>query len=136
MNDTSASNTMELAASIVSAFVSNNSIVAEQVPDLIAKVHASLQMIQNGGAPVAEKEELKPAVSPKKSVTDDFITCLNCGKKFKSLKRHLRTDHGLTPDEYRVRWGLANDFPMTARNYSATRSVLAKSIGLGQKRKG
>lgn len=123
---------IELTADVVAAYVSNNPVPVGELPNLIADVHAALGRV--GGAteaPPADKQ--KPAVNPKRSVHDDYIVCLEDGKKFKSLKRHLATDHGLTPDEYRAKWGLAPDYPMVAPSYSATRSALAKSSGLGRK---
>ena len=121
-----------LTAQVVAAYVSHNTMVAENVPNFIATVHASLVAAEN--SVVAEpKEELKPAVPIKKSVQPECIVCLEDGKKFKSLKRHLRTHHDLSPEDYRKRWGLPHDYPMVAPNYAATRSELAKKMGLGQK---
>jgi len=125
---------VELTAEIVAAFVSNNPVIAGDVPGLIGEVHDALSRAAvRGTQPV--REELKPAVSIKKSVTPDFIICLEDGKKFKQLKRHLRTHYNLSPEEYRERWGLPHDYPMVAPNYAAARSQLAKKMGLGQKRK-
>lgn len=122
---------ISLTADIVSAYVSNNPLPAAGLPDLIASVHSSLSGI---GHPVsAEQPKQDPAVNPKRSVFPDHLICLEDGKKFKSLKRHLATDHGLTPDEYRVKWGLKADYPMVAPNYAAQRSALAKASGLGRK---
>ena len=124
---------VELTADIVSAYVSNNSVVASDVPALIADVSAALgQAAAKAARPV--EEELKPAVSIKKSVTPDYIICLEDGKKFKSLKRHLRSRYDLSPEEYREKWGLAYDYPMVAPNYAAARSQLARKMGLGRKR--
>jgi predicted transcriptional regulator len=122
---------IELTADIVSAYVGNNPLPAAGLPDLIASVSASVRKLS--GVAAKESPSLTPAVNPKRSVFPDYIICLEDGKKFKSLKRHLSTDHGLTPDEYRAKWGLASDYPMVAPNYSATRSALAKSSGLGRK---
>ena len=122
---------IELTADIVSAYVGNNPLPASGLPDLIASVSASVRKL--AGAVVVESPSLVPAVNPKKSVFPDYIVCLEDGKKFKSLKRHLRTDYGLSPDDYRAKWGLPPDYPMVAPNYSATRSALAKSTGLGRK---
>lgn len=123
---------IELTAEIVSAYVSNNPIPANELPNLIASVHASLKSL--GGAPVDPVEEPKtPAVNPKKSVHHDYIICLEDGKKFKSLKRHLSTHYNLTPDEYRTKWNLPRDYPMVAPSYAAARSELAKKTGLGRK---
>ncbi|MCB1470529.1 MAG: MucR family transcriptional regulator [Rhizobiaceae bacterium] len=120
----------ELTAEVVSAYVGNNPVPAGDLPALIGSVHAAL--IGLGGA-VAEDEKPEPAVNPKRSVRGDHIICLECGGKFKSLKRHLASHHGMTPDEYRARWGLAADYPMVAPDYAAQRSELAKSMGLGRK---
>ena len=122
---------IELTADIVSAYVGNNPLPASGLPELIASVSASVRKL--AGAAVTETPNLVPAVNPKKSVFPDYIICLEDGKKFKSLKRHLRTDYGLSPDGYRAKWGLPPDYPMVAPNYSATRSALAKSTGLGRK---
>ncbi|MER8571953.1 MucR family transcriptional regulator [Mesorhizobium sp. M1338] len=122
---------IELTADIVSAYVGNNPLPASGLPELIASVSASVRKL--AGAVVTETPNLVPAVNPKKSVFPDYIICLEDGKKFKSLKRHLRTDHGLSPDDYRAKWGLPPDYPMVAPNYSAKRSALAKSTGLGRK---
>ncbi|KQT07303.1 hypothetical protein ASG40_15080 [Methylobacterium sp. Leaf399] len=125
---------IELAAGVVSAFVSNNSVPIVELPALIALVHGTLARL--AGDIVEEKPEpLTPAVSVKRSVTADHIVCLEDGKKFKSLKRHLRTRYGMTPDEYRAKWNLASDYPMVAPNYAAARSELAKNMGLGQQRR-
>ncbi|MFM6280612.1 MAG: MucR family transcriptional regulator [Hyphomicrobiales bacterium] len=127
------SETLELTADIVAAFVSNNSISAADLPALIASVHSALSNIH---APVvSETSPLTPAVSVKKSITDDYLICLEDGKRFKSLKRHLKASYGMSPDEYRVKWGLPADYPMVAPNYSVSRSNLAKSLGLGQQRR-
>ncbi len=122
---------IELTADIVSAYVGNNPLPASGLPELIASVSASVRKL--AGAVVTESPSLVPAVNPKKSVFPDYIVCLEDGKKFKSLKRHLRTDYGLSPDDYRATWGLPPDYPMVAPSYSATRSALAKSTGLGRK---
>jgi predicted transcriptional regulator len=126
---------LTLSVDIVSAFVSNNPVTPPELPALIVKVHAVLhELSQPTSAPA---EDLRPAVSVRRSVQPDFIVCLEDGKKFKSLKRHLRTHYNLTPDEYRQKWGLPADYPMVAPNYAAARSSLAKSMGLGhQRRKG
>jgi predicted transcriptional regulator len=121
---------LEQVAEIVSAYVSNNALSAADLPKLIATTHQALRTLSAAEAPAAE--ELIPAVPVKKSVTPDFIICLDDGKKFKSLKRHL-TQLGMTPAEYRTKWGLPESYPMVAPNYSATRSSLAKSNGLGRK---
>jgi predicted transcriptional regulator len=123
---------IELSTEIVSAYVSHNALSMNDLPKLIADVHAALRGLR--GAAVPELiEELKPAVPVRKSVAADYIICLEDGKKFKSLKRHLRTHYDLSPEEYREKWGLPADYPMVAPNYSATRSRLAKDNGLGRK---
>jgi predicted transcriptional regulator len=127
-------NFIELTAEIVSAYVSNNSVSAADIPGLINQVHAALSRVS--GAPGdAPAEPLKPAVSVKKSITPEHIVCLEDGKKFKSLKRHLRTQYNMTPEQYREKWGLGADYPMVAPNYAAARSQLAKQMGLGQQRR-
>ena len=123
---------IDLSADIVSAYVSYNALSVTDLPKLIADVHATLKGLQTS-TPVEVVEELKPAVPVRKSVAPDFIICLEDGKKFKSLKRHLRTHYNLSPEEYREKWGLPADYPMVAPNYSATRSRLAKDNGLGRK---
>ncbi|TCT04155.1 MucR family transcriptional regulator [Tepidamorphus gemmatus] len=125
---------IELAADIVSAYVSNNTVPTADLGALINDVHQALLRATTGSAePV--REELKPAVPVRKSVTPEYIVCLEDGKKFKSLKRHLRTHYNLSPEEYREKWGLPADYPMVAPNYAAARSALAKKMGLGQRRK-
>ena len=132
--NTSSSSMTELAADIVSAYVSNNSVPVGELSALIRSVHSALSNV--GSAPEqAQAEALTPAVSIKKSITPDFIVCLEDGKKFKSLKRHLRTKYDLTPDQYRARWSLPHDYPMVAPNYAAARSELARNMGLGQQRR-
>ena len=124
---------IELAAEIVSAYVSNNNVGSGDLAGLIRDVHTALQQTANGGGQ-PEPEPQEPAVPVKKSVRPDHIVCLEDGKTFKSLKRHLRTDHNLSPEEYRSKWGLPRDYPMVAPNYAASRSELARKMGLGQKR--
>ena len=119
---------LKLTADIVAAHVSNNKLPANDLPQLIAQVHASLS--DTGGAASAQQRP-SPAVPVKKSVTADFIVCLEDGKKLKMLKRHLKTAYDMTPEEYREKWGLPHDYPMVAPNYAAQRSSLAKKIGLG-----
>ena len=134
MDDVKVGNELvELSADIVSAYVSNNTVVSSDLPSLIGDVHEALmKAAKKGLAP--QREEFKPAVPIKKSITPDYIVCLEDGKKFKSLKRHLRTLYNLSPEEYREKWGLPHDYPMVAPNYAAARSSLAKKMGLGQKR--
>ncbi|MCO6389530.1 transcriptional regulator [Aliihoeflea aestuarii] len=125
---------IELTADVVAAYVSNNPVPVGELPNLIADVHMALGRV--GATPeAAPVDKQKPAVNPKKSVHDDFIICLEDGKKFKSLKRHLMTHYGLTPEQYREKWGLDASYPMVAPNYAAARSQLAKKMGLGRKRK-
>lgn len=126
---------VELTTNIVSAYVANNTVVAADLPNLINDVHDALVRASVAKAP-QQGEELKPAVPIKKSITPDYIVCLEDGKKFKSLKRHLRAHYNMTPEEYREKWGLPHDYPMVAPNYAAARSQLAKKMGLGQRRKG
>ena len=121
-----------LTADIVSAYVANNAIGNDKLPDLIGSVYgalsrASLQAVE------PEKVELKPAVAIKKSVTPEYLICLEDGQKFKSLKRHLKTHHDMSPEEYRDKWGLPYDYPMVAPSYAAARSDLAKNMGLGRR---
>ncbi len=126
-----ASELLELSTEIVSAYVSHNVVPAAELPDLIANVYGAMSATQSEAAET--KEPLKPAVSVRRSITDDYLICLEDGKKFKSLKRHLRTHYGLSPEEYRDKWGLPSDYPMVAPNYAAARSELAKKMGLGQR---
>ncbi len=122
------------AAEIVAAYVSNNQIPPAELPGLIEMVRAALNSLGKPPEKVAEPEPPTPAVSIKKSVTPDHIVCLDCGKSFKSLKRHILTHHQLTPDDYRQRWNLNASYPMVAPNYADARSQLALSMGLGRKR--
>jgi predicted transcriptional regulator len=124
---------VELTAKIVSAYVSNNAVVATELPHLISETHAALSRA-TGYIVQPEREEQKPKVPVKKSVMPDHIICLEDGKKFKSLKRHLRTHYNLSPGEYREKWGLPHDYPMVAPNYARARSDLAKRMGLGTRR--
>jgi predicted transcriptional regulator len=135
MSDNSGNgNYIELTAGIVSAYVSNNSVASSDIPSLINQVHAALLRVSSGTSD-SQPEPLKPAVSIKKSITPDYLVCLEDGKKFKSLKRHLRTQYSMTPEQYRDKWGLAPDYPMVAPNYAQARSQLAKQMGLGQQRR-
>ncbi len=127
--------TIHLTAEIVAAYVSNNSVAPTDLPGLIGNVHASLLRLAGGSAAPVVAEALKPAVAIKKSVSDDHIICLEDGKKFKSLKRHLRTQYNMSPEDYREKWGLSADYPMVAPNYAHARSRLAKEMGLGQQRR-
>jgi len=123
-----------LAATIVSAYVAANQVSAQEIPSILRTVHGVLRELE-GISPGVVAQAQEPAVAVKKSVTADYIICLEDGKKFKSLKRHLRTRYGMTPDEYRVKWGLPHDYPMVAPNYAKERSNLAKRMGLGQAKK-
>jgi predicted transcriptional regulator len=127
-------NAVELAAEIVSAYVSNNSVPAADLATLLNDVHSAILRV-SGGPVAAPTEPAKPAVAPKKSVTDEYIICLEDGRKFKSLKRHIRTKYNLSPEQYREKWGLPADYPMVAPNYAKARSNLAKQMGLGQQRR-
>jgi predicted transcriptional regulator len=129
-------NLLELTADIVAAYVGNNTVAQSDLPKLIANIYQSLAAAPESSAQnkPAEAMELKPAVPVRKSITPDFIICLEDGKKFKSLKRHLRTNYDLSPEQYRDKWGLPADYPMVAPNYAEARSSLAKKIGLGQNR--
>ena len=126
---------IELASQIVAAYVGRNAVEQAELPKLIKDVHRALEQ---AAAPDVKDDaaEPKPPVSIKKSITPDYLICLEDGKKFKSLKRHLRTHFNLTPDQYREKWGLPADYPMVAPNYANSRSKLAKTMGLGQKRRG
>lgn len=133
MDDALKPSLMEQTTRIVEAYVSNNKLDAKEVPALIGEIHQALHSLSNG-AIQRGREEPKPAVSVKRSVMPDYIICLEDGKKFKSLKRHLRTHYNLTPEEYREKWGLPHDYPMVAPNYARARSELAKKMGLGTRR--
>lgn len=124
---------LKMAATLVAAFVGNNPMPADQVPEIINSVYKSLQTLNMEGdqTPV---EPPTPAVTVRSSVKPDHIVCLEDGKKFKTLKRHLRSDHDMTPEEYRAKWGLSRDYPMVAPNYAEHRSAMAKMIGLGRKK--
>ena len=123
-------NFIELTADIVSAYIANNAVQVSSLPELIAKVHASVAGLSKSAPAIAEA--LVPAVNPKRSVFPDYIICLDDGKRFKSMKRHL-AGLGMTPAEYRAKWGLTADYPMVAPNYAAARSELALKSGLGRK---
>jgi predicted transcriptional regulator len=135
MADNEGSDYIELTAVIVSAYVSNNSVPASDLPALINDVHAALSRVVSGVAPVVPAEAPRPAIPVKKSITADYLICLEDGKKFKSLKRHLRTQYNMSPEQYREKWGLPPDYPMVAPNYAEARSQLAKKMGLGQQRR-
>ena len=126
---------LQLTANIVAAYVSKNTVPSAEIPSLISQVYSALMRV-SGGQAAASAEPLKPAVPVKRSITAEYIVCLEDGKKFKSLKRHLRTQYDMTPEKYREKWGLPPDYPMVAPNYAAARSQLAKKMGLGQQRGG
>jgi predicted transcriptional regulator len=127
-------NHIELAAEIVSAYVSNNSVPASELATLLGDIHSAIVRVSTGVV-VAVPEVAKPAVAPKKSITNDYIICLEDGRKFKSLKRHLRTQYNMSPEQYREKWTLPADYPMVAPAYAKARSALAKQMGLGQQRR-
>ncbi len=124
---------LTLTADIVAAHVSNNSVAVSDLPNLIQNVHQALTGISTARSAAEEKPE--PKVSIRSSIKPDYVVCLECGKKQKMLKRHLMTNHGMNPAEYRDKWGLSSDYPMVAPNYAEQRRTLAKSIGLGTKRR-
>jgi predicted transcriptional regulator len=125
---------IQLTANIVSAYVSNNTVAGAEIPNLIGQVYSALVRVSSGQtAPSAEPP--KPAVPVKRSVTAEYLVCLEDGKKFKSLKRHLRTQYNMTPEQYREKWGLPPDYSMVAPNYAEARSRLAKQMGLGHQRR-
>ena len=134
MNEPAAKNFIDLTATIVSAYVSNNPTPASDIPALIGQIHAALLRVSTGRSELS-LEPAKPAVPVKKSMTADYLICLEDGKRFKSLKRHLRTQYGMTPEQYRDKWSLPPDYPMVAPNYAVARSQLAKKMGLGQQRR-
>lgn len=127
------SSEVHVVAKVVAAYVANNRLMPQDIPALISSVHQTVMSLKaNGGSMPADAQ--KPAVSIKRSLTDDYLICLEDGLKFKSLKRHLRTSYDLTPEAYRAKWNLPHDYPMVAPKYAEHRSRLAKSIGLGRKR--
>jgi predicted transcriptional regulator len=122
---------IEITASLVAAYVGGNSVAATDVPGLIRSVHTALAGVEGDVGPI-EAASRAPAVSIKRSITPDYLVCLEDGRKFKSLKRHLRTKYDLSPEQYRAKWDLAKNYPMVAPNYAKARSELAKQMGLGQ----
>ncbi|HEY1929377.1 MAG TPA: MucR family transcriptional regulator [Caulobacteraceae bacterium] len=122
---------IEMTAEIVAAYVENNTVAAGELPGLIQSVHRALTGVTSGPETV-EAPPKEPAVPVRRSITPDHLVCLEDGRKFKSLKRHLRTKYNMSPEEYRTKWGLAKDYPMVAPNYAKARSELAKQMGLGQ----
>jgi predicted transcriptional regulator len=125
---------IDLTAEIVAAYVAKNMVAQAELPKLISDVHRALAGISVNGAMREDVAEIKPAVTVKKSVTSEYLICLEDGKKFKSLKRHLRSHYNLSPEQYREKWGLPADYPMVAPNYAQARSSLAKRMGLGQRK--
>ena len=126
---------VELAAQIVAAYVANNPVPRAELPKLIGETYRALGLAMGSEVPREELAELRPAINVKKSITADFLICLEDGKKFKSLKRHLRSHYNLSPEQYREKWNLPADYPMVAPQYAEARSNLAKRMGLGQRRK-
>jgi predicted transcriptional regulator len=123
---------IDMTADIVSAYVGHNTVAPDELTDLINRVYAALAGAVSGDAASARVTREEPAVPIRKSITPDYLICLEDGKKFKSLKRHLRSHYNLSPEEYRDKWGLPRDYPMVAPNYAQARSKLAKKMGLGQ----
>ncbi|HXT09378.1 MAG TPA: MucR family transcriptional regulator [Roseiarcus sp.] len=136
MQEERPNNTVHLAASIVSAYISNNSLPMAELPSLISSVHSIVAKLAGNSSPPPPAEPQRPAVAIRKSISDDYLVCLEDGRKFKSLKRHLRTQYNMTPEQYRAKWQLPTDYPMVAPAYAATRSRMAKDMGLGQQRRG
>jgi predicted transcriptional regulator len=134
MTDTAGKSFTDLTATIVSAYLSHNPTPASEIPALISQIHAALLRLSTGRNETPP-EPAKPAVSVKKSMTPDYLVCLEDGKRFKSLKRHLRTQYNMSPEQYRDKWNLPPDYPMVAPNYAVARSQLAKKMGLGQQRR-
>ncbi len=134
MTDAAGKSFTDLTATIVSAYLSHNPTPASEIPALISQVHAALLRLSTGRNETPP-EPAKPAVSVKKSMTPDYLVCLEDGKRFKSLKRHLRTQYNMSPEQYRDKWNLPPDYPMVAPNYAVARSQLAKKMGLGQQRR-
>jgi predicted transcriptional regulator len=127
---------VKLAADIASAYVSFNTVPSAELPDLLRAIHSSLDSLSSGEDGEHEATELKPAVPVRKSVQNDYLVCLEDGKKLKMLKRYLRTRYNLSPDDYRKKWGLPPEYPMVAPSYSSQRSAFAKKIGLGRRHTG
>ena len=127
-------NLVDLTAEIVAAYVGKNTVAQAELPKLIAEVHRALSGAVNHVPVREEMPDMKPAVTIKKSLTADYLICLEDGKKFKSLRRHLRSHYNLSPEQYREKWGLPSDYPMVAPNYAQARSSLAKRMGLGQRK--
>ena len=134
MNENKRDRTIVWSTKIVSAYISRNALPAGELPSLIGAVHVALSGLDGASVAKATNEPQKPAVSIRKSVTDDYLVCLEDGRRFKSLKRHLRVLYGMTPEQYRLKWQLPPDYPMVAPGYALKRSAMAKSMGLGQPR--
>ena len=134
MTDGAGKGYIDLTANIVSAYLSNNPTPASEIPNLISQIHSALMRVSSGRSE-APAEPAQAAVSLKKSINPDYLVCLEDGKRFKSLKRHLRTQYNMTPEQYRDKWGLPADYPMVAPNYAVARSQLAKKMGLGQQQR-
>jgi predicted transcriptional regulator len=134
MTEVAGKSFIDLTANIVSAYLSHNTTPASEIPALISQIHSALLRVSAGRTEVPA-EPARPAVPLKKSMTPDYLVCLEDGKRFKSLKRHLRTQYKMTPEQYRDKWGLPADYPMVAPNYAVARSALAKKMGLGQQRR-
>jgi predicted transcriptional regulator len=128
----SAGDLLRMTAEVAAAYVGNNTLPASQLPDVIKTIYSSIAALDGNSASIGGVG-LKPMVPVKKSITPEYIVCLEDGKKLKMLKRHLRTSYNMTPEEYRIKWGLPADYPMVAPNYAAQRSAFAKKIGLGRK---
>lgn len=126
---------LQMASKVAAAYLKNNSVPAEQVPEVIQNVYETLKNIEQGNDVELLARDLRPAVPVNKSVTPDYIVCLEDGKRLKMMKRHLRTSFKMTPDQYREKWGLPSNYPMVAPNYAVKRSNFAKKAGLGRKRK-
>ena len=136
VDDNNGSRLVELATDIVAAYVAHNAVPAGELPALIRTIHDSLDRMRSSPEPEPVVEARQPAVPVKRSVTDDYIVCLEDGRKFKSLKRHLHSAFGLSPEQYRTKWNLPRDYPMVAPAYANKRSELARRIGLGRKAEG
>ena len=134
-NEAAKFNLTNLTAAVVSAYVGKNAVPTADLPSVIATVYSALKLAETGSSTPESKPQKEPAVSIRKSVTPEAIVCLDCGQKFKMLKRHVRTDHGISVDEYRAKWNLPADYPMVAPNYAKQRSELAVKIGLGKRGK-
>ncbi len=136
MDSAASNNSVEMAAAIVAAYISNNSLPVSELGNLITMVYSVLAKLPGPTVEPAPSEPPKPAVAIRKSITEEYLVCLEDGRKFKSLKRHLRTRYNLTPEQYRAKWQLPADYPMVAPGYAQTRSRMAKDMGLGQQRRG